>query len=99
MNIIKASDGKVVGSFDAENGFSFHLAEENLTLEQALFWVLAQPTMELTGGGYDEESDTRYTDLTSVVPGDDGYLDAVSEFLSDYGYFLDLESEIVMATA
>lgn len=94
MKILAISDAQPVGSFDAEDGIiSFKVDNDDETLTQALAWVSAQETMPLTAGGETEDG-LFYTEEIPVKPGDQGYFDAVSEFLYDYGYYLDLENAL-----
>jgi len=95
MKILSIDQAEDVGSFDVEEGVvSFKVDNSDKTLEEALLWVSAQETVGLKGGGENPEG-VFYTDVTQIKPGADGYFDAVSEFLYDYGYYIDLEPEAV----
>lgn len=91
MKILNIAQAEEVGSFDVDEGIvSFKVDNNDETLEQALAWVAVQETMTLISGG--EADGQFYTEEIPVKPGEEGYFNAVSEFLYDYGYYLDLDA-------
>lgn len=95
MKILSIDSQNVeAGTFSTDDNVpSFQVTNGDETLEQALAWVSVQETMDLRSGG--QEGNQFYSNIEQVRPGEPGYFDAVSEFLYDYGYYLDLTAEAV----
>lgn len=88
MNIQNFETGEVVGSVSVEEGeLAFQLGYNvDTTLQEALLWAAAQPSLPLRSGG--ESNGTMYTEILDIVPEGEDYLQALSEFLVPYGYML-----------